>query len=119
MHEMGIVLSMIDTASRLAKQYQVSKLCSVTIEVGELSSALPRYLMELWPMGAKGTVCEGSELIINEEQGIARCSGCAKEYPVMDNLKNDYPVCPYCGNDHYTIVAGSEILITELGVMDE
>lgn len=120
MHEMGAVLNIVATAKRLAQRYGVQKLGYVKIEVGELSDALPKYLKELWPMGAKGTVCEGAELIIEETAAVARCAECGKEYPVMENLQaDDLPMCPYCHHRHYSIIAGDGITMVELGVPDE
>lgn len=116
MHEMGAVMNIVRSAERLAKKFGVSELGYVKVEVGELTGALPRYLLEMWPHGVKNSVCAGAELLIKETKGFARCSICKKEYPVMENLTNNFPVCPYCGCEKYKVIKGQEIVITELGV---
>lgn len=116
MHEMGVILHTVDTVTRLCNQYHVSKLGYVKLEVGELSSALPIYLRELWPAGTKNTVCEGTELLIEERKGIVHCKKCDKDYPAIENLVDNFPVCPYCGCDQYSITEGADIAVIELGI---
>lgn len=116
MHEMPTILNIVASAERLAKQYGVSKLGYVKIEVGELSSALPRYLKELWPLGSKDSICEGAELLIEEKKAVAQCRDCGREYPAIENLVDNYPVCPYCHSERYSITEGAKVFITELGI---
>lgn len=118
MHEMGTVLKIRDTVERLAANYHVSEIGYVKIELGDLSDALPRYLLDLWPLGTKDSICEGAELLIEEVKSKACCLKCKKEYIVMDNLEGDLPVCPECGHTHYSIVSGDKITIIELGIPD-
>lgn len=116
MHEMGTVLNIARTCNRLAKQYNVDKLSYVSIELGEVSDALPKYLQLLWPDGTKGTVCEGSELRINVIKAIAHCQNCGEEYPLLEHLKDNLPCCPKCSSDRFSFKQGSGMMITELGV---
>lgn len=43
MHELGIVLHVIDQVEELAKENNVSKVTRLTLEVGEVSSIVPSY----------------------------------------------------------------------------
>jgi len=119
MHEMGVVLNIIKTAERLAVENNAPKLGYVTVQVGELSGVVPGYLSNLWPMGAEGTVCEGAELIIETVRGIVRCLSCEKEYHIMDNLVKDAPVCPHCQRERFAVLTGREVMITEIGVLEQ
>lgn len=115
MHEMGIVLNVVDSASHLAKKFQVPRLGYVKIEVGELSGAFPRYLMELWPHGTQNTICEGAQLLVEEVKAVVSCSTCKQEYTIMEHLVNNFAVCPYCQGERYTVLKGKDITIIELG----
>ena len=46
MHELGIVLHVIDQVEELAKENNVSKVTRLTLEVGEVSSLFPSYLSD-------------------------------------------------------------------------
>lgn len=116
MHEMGVVLNIVRSAERLAKRYQLQKLGYITIEVGEISDALPRYIYQLWPQGTKGTICEGVPLKIDVVKAIAVCSDCKTQYTLTEHLKDNLPVCPKCGGGNFSFVKGSGVAIIELGV---
>lgn len=118
MHEMGTVLTIVDTVEDLCRQYRVPALGYVKVEVGKLSSVLSKYLLLLWPQGTKGTVCEGVPLQLEQKEGIAQCRGCGKQYRVTDHLEEGYPVCPFCDSKNYSIVQGADIFVTELGIPD-
>lgn len=118
MHEMAVVLNIVKTAERLAAQNNASRLGYVAIEIGELSGVIPNYLTSFWEMGTQGTVCEGSELVINTVDGLVRCQACGEQYLILENLVNDAPVCPKCQDEHFLVLAGREVAITEIGVAE-
>ena len=41
MHELGVVLNMLDTLDAAAKRYGVSRIASVSVDVGELTGIVP------------------------------------------------------------------------------
>lgn len=119
MHEMGIVLNIVRSAERHAAMNNVDRLGYVIVEVGELTGVVPNYLSSLWDMGVKGTVCEGSELIIETVPGMVRCLDCGKEYPLMEHLGKDLPICPNCQKERFTVLSGREMIIKEIGVPEK
>jgi hydrogenase nickel incorporation protein HypA/HybF len=119
MHEMGVVLNIVKSAERFAAANNASRLGYVTVEVGELTGVVPNYLTSFWEMGTKGTICEGSKLVIEIAKGMVRCLACQRKYPIMENLVNSDPICPHCQNGRFSVLAGREVMITEIGVPDE
>ena len=47
MHELGIVFNIINTVEELAKENNLTKIASITLQVGEFSSVVPHYLQLL------------------------------------------------------------------------
>ena len=67
MHEMGIINYVIRDVLEVVKENNVTRVASVTLEVGELSGAVPRYLTDYWKWAVKKEpVLEGADLIIEE-----------------------------------------------------
>ena len=45
MHELGVVFHVIKSVNRIAEENGVSRVSAVTIELGEVSSVIPDYLL--------------------------------------------------------------------------
>ena len=46
MHELGIVLNVIDRVEEIAKENKVKKVTKLTLEIGEVSSIVPPYFSD-------------------------------------------------------------------------
>ncbi len=59
MHELGIVLHVIDQVEELAKENNVSKVTRLTLEVGEVSSIVPSYFSDCfeWAKKKRRNIC--------------------------------------------------------------
>ena len=55
MHELGIVLHVIDQVEELARENNVSKVTRLTLEVGEVSSIVPSYFSDCFEWAKKKT----------------------------------------------------------------
>lgn len=55
MHELGIVLHVIDQVEELARENNVSKVTRLTLEVGEVSSIVPSYFSDCFELAKKKT----------------------------------------------------------------
>ena len=49
MRELGVVLNMLDTLDAAAKRYGVSRIASVSVDVGEMTGMVPVYMHGVWP----------------------------------------------------------------------
>lgn len=119
MHEMGVVLNIVRTAEQAAKANHVSKIGRLTLQVGKLTGVIPRYVHACWPAAIEHTLLEGAMLVIEEIEGIASCKDCGCEYSVLENLKTDQPVCPSCGSEQWKVKTGREVMIKDIGVIDD
>lgn len=120
MHEMGIVLNIVREAERQAQMYHVKKIGSLTLEVGELTGAEPRYIRNCWSAAIENTILDDAELIIKEVEGLVTCDDCQSVYRVLEHMTSDLrPDCPKCHSDKWTLKQGRQVMIDEIGVFDE
>ena len=110
MHEIGIARQILHTVEDVAKENDIKQIDAVVVDCGELSLVIPEYLRDLYPVVAKGTILEGSDLIINDIPGMARCSGCEEVFNVIENKG----LCPECGSFEKDILTGREFYVREI-----
>ncbi|MBR0162157.1 MAG: hydrogenase maturation nickel metallochaperone HypA [Oscillospiraceae bacterium] len=111
MHELGTIYYVIDTVEQLMVENQLTKVASITLEVGEVSGIVPSFLMDFWEYAKMKTEhFQETELKIEELKAVTYCQNCAKTYPTMEYKK----ICPYCGSDNTFLVTGNEYNIKEI-----
>ena len=111
MHELSIVTYVIKQVEELAKENELTKVNSVTLEFGEVSGIVPEYLVDCWNWYAKKTpLIEGAQLITETIPAITWCDSCRKTYPTLEYGK----ICPYCGSEHTWLEKGNEYNIKEI-----
>ncbi|MCR4790533.1 MAG: hydrogenase maturation nickel metallochaperone HypA [Treponemataceae bacterium] len=115
MHELGIVFYIIKDVKEAAKNNNVSKIKSVTLELGEVSAVIPYYLEDCWKwsIGKEGPLLHDTELIIETIPAVTFCEGCEKEYPTVQYGK----ICPYCKSEKTYLRRGNEVMIKQIEAM--
>lgn len=114
-HEMGILVHLIDQVERVVDREQVGRIVKLVLQIGELSSVVPRYMHYYYPAAIKGTILQGAELEIEEIPGVGRCHDCGQEFSVVQYRGR----CPGCQSYEYKLLSGRELLIKELVVEDD
>lgn len=111
MHELSIVTYVIRQVDGIAKENQLTKVSSVTLEFGEVSGIVPEYLIDCWNWYAKKTpLIEGSELRCETIPAITWCNSCQSTYPTVAHGK----ICPKCGSGETWLQQGNEMNIKEI-----
>lgn len=68
MHELGIVFHVIRTVERLGAENDLTRVASVTLDVGEVSGAVPRELTNCWDWAVqKSDLMRGASLRIETQ----------------------------------------------------
>lgn len=113
MHELGIVMQVIDEIEKVAAENQVHHVTKLRLEVGEVSSVVPSLFMDCFKWAKKRTKylqeCE-LDLIILE--GISYCRDCKNTYQTTQYAKK----CPHCGSYNTYLVTGNELNIKDIEV---
>ena len=111
MHEMGTVMYVIRTVNQVCEENRLSKVASVTLEIGEVSGILPEYIKNFWQWAVKKEkYLQEAELVIEPIPAVTYCEGCGKTYGTVKYGK----ICPYCGSEHTWLETGNEYNIKEI-----
>lgn len=114
MHELGIVLHVIDRTEEIAKENKVEKVTRLILEIGEVSSIVPSYFSDCFEWAKKKTeYMQDTELQMIILEGVSYCRHCRKTYKTTEFAKT----CPYCGSDDTYLVTGNEMRIKDIEVV--
>lgn len=96
MHEFGITSRIVQTVLRVAENNGATKVVEVDLQIGQLTFLNPSQVKLAYDILAKGTLLEGSELSIQEVEGLVKCDACNHEQNVRmpDDPINSYEPLP-------------------------
>ncbi len=113
MHELGVVFYVIDDVKKVAAENDVGHVHSVTLEVGEVSTVIPEYLIDCWNWAVKKhEILTDCELRVERIDAVTYCEGCQGTYSTVRYGKK----CPYCGSESTYLIKGNEFNIKEIEV---
>ncbi len=115
MHELGLVNYVVKQVTQIAEENHVSKICSVTLEFGEVSGIVTSYLYDYWNWYTKKfPLFDGAKLLCEEIPAITWCDDCKRTYPTVRYGKT----CPFCGSGKTWLQQGNEMNIKQIEVED-
>lgn len=111
MHELGIVFHAIKSVERIGEENALTRVASVTLELGEVSGVVPQELMSCWSWAVKKSpLLDGAALRLETIPAVTFCEGCGRDYPTVAHGR----ICPHCGSEKTWLRQGSEIGIKEI-----
>ena len=110
MHELGIMIEIIKSVENIAKQNNVTQVDTLVLQIGELASVVPEYIMQCYPVAVDGTLLQNTKLKIETLPGNGICKKCNKVFNILENKK----ACPHCGSNSWDLLGGKEFLIKEI-----
>lgn len=114
MHELGIVVHVIDQVEKIAAENNAEKVVSVTLEVGEVSSIVPDYFRDCFEWSKKKTqYMRDAELNLVVLQALSYCTKCENTYLTTEHAKQ----CPHCGSYDTYLITGNEMNIKDISVI--
>lgn len=115
MHELGVMYKVLDEVSEIANENHINHVTGIVLEVGELSSVIPFFLTEYFPVIIENKpLFEGCELIVEPVEGIGECTECGTQYNVVQC--DGY--CPKCHAGSKKILSGRDFIIKEIQIPD-
>lgn len=109
MHELGVVLEILELVGEIKEEQELKEISSITVDVGELSGILPDYFADCWRAARIGSEFENTELVLNVIKATARCV-CGCEY----ELNTCGRVCPECKKTDYEIIGGRQFMVRQI-----
>ena len=107
MHELSIMMGIVEIVESEAKSRKASKIESIELEIGQLSGIEIDALTFIWDSAVKGTLLEGATRQIQVKEGLALCPDCRDTFPV----KELFDPCPQCKNYFTDLIQGQELRV--------
>ena len=113
MHELGVVFHIADSVMNICQENQGQRVRRVTLQIGEVSTVIPSYLIDVWKWNCKRhPMLEDCELLWEPIPAITYCESCGKTYPTVPQGK----ICPHSGSEHTYLQQGNELEIKEIAI---
>ncbi len=115
MHEMSIVLRVVNIALDFAERSHAESVERVVVQVGEMSGYVPHYLRAYYPAAVKGTLLEGSKLVLETLKAELCCLDCETVYRPEPSKEIR---CPHCQSKAFRIDRGTDLFIKEIVIRE-
>ena len=112
MHEMSIAMNIVNIACKEAEKANATSISIIELDVGKLSGVMVDSLNFCYESVCKGTLAEGSELMINELQAMAACKKCGESFEIESFMA----LCPKCESYEIDILQGRELKLKAVSV---
>ena len=113
MHELGVVFHIADSVEKVARDNGAEKVHCVTLEIGEVSTVIPHYLVDVWTWHSRRVpLLEGCELKVEQIPAVTHCPDCGTDYPTVPQGIT----CPRCGSRNTYLLTGNEVNIKEIAI---
>lgn len=115
MHELSIVLKIINIAEEEAQKAGAASISAIELAIGKLSTIEPAAFDFAWKHGVKNSMLENARRVTSYIDGKGLCNICGTEF-FMDAL---FQPCPECGNYYSKILEGKELQIKSLRIEEK
>lgn len=112
MHELSIVMSIIDIATKQMENASAKEIEEIELEIGALSGIESNSFEFAWKQGVRNTPLQQAVRTIHKVEGLATCLDCMIDFSVSQL----YDPCPICGGHFLHIKKGKELKVKSLVV---
>jgi hydrogenase nickel incorporation protein HypA/HybF len=111
LHELGIVFHVVKTVTGIAEKNNLTKVDTIVLQIGELSTIVPKYIESCFPAAIDGTFMQETKLKIEILPGNVRCKNCGHVFNLIENKGYQ---CPECETEGGELISGKEFQIKEI-----
>jgi len=121
-HEFSITSQVVQSVLAEAEKREAKKITEVNLVIGKLTFLGLEQVQFAYEALTKGTIAEGSKLVIEEQEGFVKCSNCGYQggFKYEDDPLYHVPVptlkCPECSGT-VNITAGKECTIKNIKML--
>jgi len=122
LHEFSVTSQIVESVLAEAEKRKAKKVAEVHLVIGKLTFLGLEQVRFAYEVLSKGTILEGSKLVIEEQEGVVKCNHCGYEggFKYEDDPLYHVPLpslkCPKC-DSVVDIVAGKECTIKSIKMM--
>ena len=110
MHEVSIMMSIMDVALKTASDEGASKIKKISLKIGKKSGVVEDSLEFAFDMVTKNTIAEEASLEIESIPLVGECLSCGNVFE-----SEEFLVCPKCDN-FAKALSGQELTIQSIEV---
>ncbi len=110
MHELSVVFEVVKAVEKVMDENQLTVVDSITLQIGEISSMIPKYIEDCFPAAIDGTRLENTKLSIEILTATGLCRKCHKVFKIVENQGK----CPPCQTNDWELLSGKEFMIKEI-----
>ena len=110
MHELSIVMGIIDIAEAESGKAGGGSVEEIELDIGVLSTVQMEAFDFAWSQGVRDTLLQGTRLKVNRIGGEAECLDCGTVFP----MRELYDGCPSCESRFTRILKGKELRVKSL-----
>ena len=110
MHELSVVMSIVDIANKEANKNNVSFFDEIELQIGTLSGIEFSALEFAWLPATKDSSLENAKLNIDKVKAKARCMDCDEVF----GIENFFSQCPKCDSYLVEVFQGKELKVKRL-----
>jgi len=112
MHELSIVMGIINIAEKETKKANKKSVELIELEIGSLAGVELNSLEYVWDTVVKNTVLENAKWNVDYKQAKAKCLECETVF----KMEYIYDSCPTCKSHFKDILQGKELRVKSLEV---
>ena len=111
MHELGIVVKVLEQVDDAAEENGAEKVLGVTMEVGEVSSIVPDLFTDAFDWAKKKTrYAQDAKLNMIIIEGRTYCQSCGETYRTTEYGRK----CPHCGSFETYLLTGDQVIVKDI-----
>lgn len=112
MHELSIVLSIVDLAEEQVRKNNAQRVENIELDIGSMAGVEWDALDFAWTAGVKNSVLENAHRQVNRITALARCLQCQHEFEITQ----PFEPCPACHDYLVEYIQGKELRVKSLTV---
>ena len=112
MHELAVTESILNIATRHARQAEATRVTDIYIVIGQLSSIVDDSVQFYWDIISADTLCAGAKLHFKRIPAKFACQDCGNEYEMAGELRS----CPKCNSINIKIISGEEFWLDSIEI---
>ncbi|MBS3808660.1 MAG: hydrogenase maturation nickel metallochaperone HypA [Desulfobacterales bacterium] len=114
MHELPVTESILSIILKHAEKNRVSRVVSITLQIGELSDLEDEWVQHYFDYLSKDTAAAGARLKIERIPVMVKCGNCGETTEISKEELGSIN-CPQCGTEgDFSLVSGRQYYIKEM-----